>query len=263
MNTLLDVFAFVGTGWVRTIILALLLWGLWAGLRRAGLDRVERLVTWFSVAVPLLAWLFVVLQLAQEGIFLPGAVGRVPALALAALLPVLLALPALVRSKNVAAALDAVPPSWLIGLQVYRVLGAVFLVRWAAGQLPGEFALPAGTGDVLVGLLALPVAFYVHSRARGSRAAGYAWNLLGILDLALALTMGALTSPGPIQMLAFDHPNTGVGTYPLVMIPAFAVPLSLILHGLSLWQLHRVARGARASGHAPPSASASRGFGAL
>jgi len=36
--------------------------------------------------------------------------------------------------------------------------------------------------------------------------------------------MGALTSPSPIQMFAFDHPNTGVGTYPLVMIPAFAVP---------------------------------------
>src|SRR6266702_1884665 len=148
MNTLLDVFALVGTGWVRTIILALLL--------------------------------------AQEGIFLPGAVGRVPGLPLAALLPVLLALPVLVRSKNVAAALDAVPPSWLIGLQVYRVLGAVFLVRWAAGQIPGEFALPAGTGDVLVGLLALPVAFYVHSRERGSHAAGYAWNVLGVLDLALA-----------------------------------------------------------------------------
>src|SRR5467141_2628506 len=169
MNTLLDVFALVGTGWVRTIILALLLWGLWAGLRRAGLDRIERLVTWFGVAVPLLVWLFFVLQLAQAGVFRPGAVAPVPAIPLAVVLPVLLGLPLLVRSKNIAAAIDAVPPSWLIGLQVYRVLGAVFLVRWASGALPGAFALPAGGGDVLVGLLALPVAFYVHSRARGSR----------------------------------------------------------------------------------------------
>jgi len=262
MNSFLDVFALVGTGWVRTIILALLLWGLWAGLGRAGLDRLERLFTWFCVAVPLFIWLFVVLELAQGGVFMPGAAGRVPALPLAAVLPVLLALPALARSKNITAALDAVPSSWLIALQVYRVLGAVFLLRWAAGKIPGEFALPAGTGDVLVGLLALPVAYYVHSRARGSIAAGYAWNLLGILDLALALTMGALTSPSPIQMFAFDHPNTGVGTYPLVMIPAFAVPLSLILHGLSLRQLNRLGRGTPASGHAPPSASASRGFSA-
>ncbi len=243
MNSiLLDVFAFVGAGWVRPIILAALLGGLWIGLRRAGLDRRESLITWFGVTVPLLAWLFAVLQLAQAGVFRPGAVAPVSAIPLAVVLPVLLALPLLMRSKNVAAAIDAVPPSWLIGLQVYRVLGAVLLVRWAAGTLPGAFALPAGAGDVLVGLLALPVAFFVHSRARGGRAAGYAWNVLGIFDLALALAMGFLTSPGRFQMFALDQPNTGVGTYPLVMIPAFAVPLSLILHGLSLWQLRRTAR---------------------
>lgn len=236
-------FAFVGSGWLRPVILALLLGGLWVGLARAGLESRERLFTWLCVAVPLLAWLFVVLQLAQAGVFRPGAV-PVPAIPLAVILPLAVALPLLLRSANIAAALDALPPSWLIGLQVYRVLGGVFLVRWAAGQLPGEFALPAGTGDMLVGLLALPVAFYVHSRAGGSRAAGVAWNILGIFDLTLALTMGALTSPGPAQLLAFDRPNTGVGTYPLAMIPAFAVPLSLMLHALSLRQLGRGATGA-------------------
>jgi len=255
-SVLLDVFAFVGAGWVRPIILAVLLGGLWVGLRRAQVSRRERLVTWFGVAVPLLIWLFFVLQLAQAGVFRPGAVAPLPAIPLAVVLPILLALPLLMRSRNIAAAIDAVPPSWLIGLQVYRVLGAVFLVRWASGALPGAFALPAGGGDVLVGLLALPVAFYVHSRARGSRITGYAWNVLGILDLALALAMGFLTTPGPFQVFALDNPNTGVGTYPLVMIPAFAVPLSLILHGMSLWQLRRSARRpAVASGFASAPAS--------
>jgi hypothetical protein len=47
----------------------------------------------------------------------------------------------------------------------------------------------------------------------------------------------ALTSPGPFQALAFDHPNQFA--YPLVMIPTFAVPLSIILHGLSLRQIAR------------------------
>src|SRR2546426_717009 len=200
-----DLFAFMGAGWVRPIILAALLGGLWIGLRRTQLSRREQLITWLGIAVPLLAWLFVVLQLAQAGIFRPGAVAPLPALPLAVILPVLLALLLLVRSKNIAAAIDAVPASWLIGLQVYRVLGAVFLVRWAAGTLPAAFALPAGAGDVLVGLLALPVAFFVHSRARGSWAAGYAWNVLGILDLALALAMGFLTTPGPFQLFASDR----------------------------------------------------------
>jgi len=262
MNTiLLNVFAFMGAGWARAVILLLVAGGLWVGLRRARLDRRERLVTWFGVVVPLLAWLFVVIELAQGGIFRPGAVPA-PAIPLAVILPVILALPLLVRSRNVAAAIDAVPPSWLIGLQVYRVLGAVFLVRWAAGQLPGEFALPAGIGDVLVGLLALPVAFYVHSSPRGSQAIAYGWNVLGILDLALALTMGILTSPDRTQMLALDQPNVGVGTYPLVMIPTFAVPLSLILHGLSLWQLHRRGRSKPFSRYAPPLDQASGSFSA-
>ena len=35
------------------------------------------------------------------------------------------------------------------------------------------------------------------------------------------------------------------------MTPAFAVPLSLILHGLSLWQLRRLGR--RAQARAPAS----------
>jgi len=243
MSTLLSFSELVGTGWARAVILAALLVGLWVGLRRAGLDLNDRLLTWLGVALPMLVWLFVALELAQDGVFLPGATGRFPALPIAILLPVLIALPLLLRSRNIAAALDAVPASWLIGLQVYRVLGGAFLLRWAAGQLPGEFALPAGTGDFLTGLLALPVALYVHSRARGSWVAGYAWNSLGILDLCLAVTMGALTSPGPAQLLAFDRPNLGIGTYPLVMIPAFAVPLSLILHGLSLAQLRRGSRG--------------------
>src|SRR4051812_1282087 len=232
------VFAFFGSGWLRPILISLLLGGLWVGMARAGIASRERWMTLIAVMVPLLAWLVAALEVAQAGLLRPGAV-RFPAIPLAVILPIAIFLPLLLRSRSIAAAIDAVPPSWLIAVQVYRVLGGVFLVRWAAGLLPGEFALPAGTGDLLVGLLALPVAFWVHSRTRAGLAAGYAWNVFGILDLALALTMGFLTAPGPFQRFAFDQPNTTVGAYPLVMIPAFAVPLSLILHGLSIWQLRR------------------------
>src|SRR5262249_48746518 len=119
-----DVFAFVGRGWLRPVILALVLWGLWVGLTRAGLESRERLFTWLCVAVPLLAWFLFVLELAQSGTFLPGAVS-LPAIPLAVILPLAIALPLLLRSSNIAAALDAIPASWLIGLQVFRVLGGV------------------------------------------------------------------------------------------------------------------------------------------
>ena len=66
-----------------------------------------------------------------------------------------------------------------------------------------------------------------------------AWNLLGLLDLVVAVTLGFLSSPSPFQMLAFDAPNDLITAFPLVMVPAFAVPLSVILHLASLAKLAR------------------------
>src|SRR5262245_58288803 len=167
-------FGFVGQGWTRALIISALMLGLWIGLGRAGLAARQRWIAMLAVGVSLLVWMFTALELAHAGVFKPGAF-RVPAIPLAVLLPLIIALTLLMRSQSIAAVLDAVPASWLIGLQVYRVLGAVFLVRWGLGEIPGEFALPAGIGDVTVGLLALPVAFYVHSGARGGILAGVLW----------------------------------------------------------------------------------------
>jgi hypothetical protein len=55
-------------------------------------------------------------------------------------------------------------------------------------------------------------------------------------------------SPGSLQVLSIDHPNLLIGTYPTVMIPAFTVPSSIMLHVLSLWQLRRLARKPQTSG---------------
>jgi hypothetical protein len=76
----------------------------------------------------------------------------------------------------------------------------------------------------------------------GGASVGVAWNLLGIADLTVAVATGAMTSPGPLHVLALDHPNIQTGTYPNVMVPAFVVPSSIILHVLSIWQLRRAAR---------------------
>jgi hypothetical protein len=227
----------------RVIIHGTILTGLWLGLARTGLDTGMRVTIWLVIAVPFTLWLAVVWGLAVDGAFRPRP--GVPALPIAILLPVLLGLPLLLRSRRVAAILDAMPPSWLVGLQVYRVFGGIFLIAWSRGNLSGTFALPAGTGDVLVGLLALPVAFLVHRGAPIGRTAAIAWNVLGLVDFAIAIGIGILSAPGPLQVIVPDRPNATLGTFPTVMIPAFAVPSSILLHALSLRQLMRLGRKAR------------------
>ena len=226
----------------RLIIHATILIGLWLGLSRTGFSVDTRVSVWFAIVIPFTLWLAVIWRLSFIGFFhsIPGSTG-VPVLPIAIFAPVLFGLLLLMRSKRVAAVLDAMPPSWLVGIQVYRIFGGIFLVNWLRGSIPGIFALPAGTGDVLVGLLALPVALYVSSGTPGGRTAGIAWNLLGLTDFAIAITMGALSSPGRLQVLSISQPNIQIGTYPTVMIPAFGVPSSIILHMLSLSQLRRSA----------------------
>ena len=226
---------------VRPAIIVAILGGLWVALRRTRLAAGTRARTWLAVAVPLGVWLAVIWILAVGGAFQPGP-GGVSPLPIAVVIPLVVGLFALMRSQTIAAAIDTVSPSWLIGLQFYRIIGGNFVVLWSFGAIPGAFALPAGIGDMIVGFLALPVAFYLASGAPGGRSAAIAWNLLGIADLINALTLGILSSPGPQQLLALDQPNILTASYPTVMTPTFAVPLSLILHGLSLWQLRRRAR---------------------
>ena len=232
-------------GVVRWLIIGGIALGLWLALERAALDRRARTLTWLAFVLPLLAWHLVVWLFAanvgfETRINIGGTI--VTAIPLAILLPPLIALPFLLRSARIGAALDALSPHLLVGFQVYRVLGGVFLLRWFAGELPGVFALPAGIGDVLVGALAIPIALYLQSGARGGRAAAYAWNILGIVDLLVAVSIGTMTQPGRLNLIPVEITNSVGTTYPLVMIPAFAVPLSLILHGLSLRQLVRSAR---------------------
>ncbi len=213
------------TGFVtRPLVLFFVLLGLALGLRRTAFARGSQVAIWLAIAVPLLAWYLLMNWVGQSDLYQSAPWTR----PLAILAPPLLWLGLLMRSARMAAVLDTIPQSWLIGLQVYRIFGYVFLVLWAAGRAPAIFALPSGIGDATTGILALPVALYVQWRKPNWRIAGYAWNLFGLVDFAIAL------------LIAFFVASPGL-RYPAIMIPTFMVPLSIILHSLSLWQLSRSA----------------------
>jgi hypothetical protein len=215
--------------------------GLWLALERTELPPGRRLGVWLAVVVPYTLWLAVIWSVAINGVFRPGN-NTPPLVPLAIFLPLIVGVPILLRSKRIGEVLDAMPASWLIGLQVYRVFGGIFLVGWARGVTPALFALPAGIGDVTTGLLALPVAYSLVSRNRNAARGAIAWNIFGLLDFTIAVGIGLVTSPGPFQLIVPSIPNTGLGLYPTVLIPAFAVPSSILLHVLSLRQLRRVSR---------------------
>jgi len=125
----------------------------------------------------------------------------------------------------------------LLRLNVWRLVGAVFLLLMLDGQMPALWALPAGIGDIVVGA----TAFWVASRfpTPSGPSIAIAFNLFGLADLAVAVGLGVMTSPGGLQVFR-TFPTAELATrFPLVLVPAFLVPLACALHVISLAQLIR------------------------
>ena len=229
----------------RPAIVATILFGVWRALGRTHVSARARVSAWWWTVVFLAGWLLTVWVLAVRGTF--ASLSNGPAIAQVAFVPLVIlillgaALFAATRSAVLTAALDAAPLSWLVGIQVYRVLGLVFLLAWSRGFLPGYFALPAGIGDALVGVLAIPLALALRSNSPFVRRLALGWNILGIVDLVNAVSMGVTSAVVQLQA-----PSSGSAPavsplllYPLVLVPTFGVPLALILHSLSIRQLRR------------------------
>ncbi|MGA9510188.1 MAG: hypothetical protein WBV55_16340, partial [Candidatus Sulfotelmatobacter sp.] len=124
-------------------------------------------------------------------------------------------------------------PRILTMVQSWRVIGFVFLILATYGILPRAFALPAGWGDIAIGATASFVGLKLASP--NHRTGFIVWQVLGIVDLVMAVTLGTLA-----QVIDPNAISTAAMTVlPLSLIPTFVVPLLLILHIICIVQATR------------------------
>jgi hypothetical protein len=152
--------------------------------------------------------------------FLVAVAGSLVALLLATRIPLI--------SRILA---DPGTPARLALPHALRVVGVLFLILMAQGHLPAAFALPAGLGDIAIGVAAPFVAWRL---ARGNgRSGAVRFNVLGVLDLIVAGIIGFLLL-GVIEITPSTEPLT---LLPLALVPTAAVPLTIALHIASLRRL--------------------------
>jgi hypothetical protein len=190
----LSYFVFAGTA----APLAAIPYGLNRALADAAWSVPGRVRAVRGAATILGAWLSLAIALAAMGVYHVGA-HAIPTLQYGILLPILIGMLLIWRSEATKRLIGAVPQEWLVGVQLYRALGVIFLILYAAGKLPGLFAWPAGVGDIAIGLLA-PVVGIAYARApRDAAGLVMAWNIFGILDLVVAVGTGFMTAPSLLQ----------------------------------------------------------------
>jgi hypothetical protein len=193
-----------------------------------------------AVGLVLAAWLGAIVALgSRDGLVVPPGIPPYP-IALGFGVPLILFVAAYWMSDAFRSLLMAADVGFVSAIQAWRFAGFGFIALWTYGVLPGGFAWPAGLGDMAIGLTAPWVALAIARRP--SFAAGRSfviWNLLGILDLVVAVSDGALH-----QILATGAPaevtTAPMSQMPLVLVPAFLVPLFMMLHLTGLLQARRL-----------------------
>lgn len=221
-------------------IVVAMLYGLYRSTLNAGWPARERRRAVLITGAILIGWLAVAIVLGGAGVYHVAADG-IPTIQYGIFIPIAIGLTLLWRSDLAHRILEAVPQSWLVGVQLYRALGIIFLILYATGKLPGLFAWPAGAGDIAVGLAA-PIVGIAYARAANEGAGMVrAWNVLGILDLVIAVTMGFATAPSALRLIDVQPTSEMMTMLPMVLIPTFLVPLSIVLHAASLAKLRGTA----------------------
>ena len=133
-------------------------------------------------------------------------------------------------------------------IQAWRWAGLGFLSLYAHGLLPGLFAFPAGLGDMAIGASApwIVLGLVRHPVFAASRRF-VIWNILGITDLVVAVSMGTICS-GMFPGLTGNVTTSAMAQLPLVLIPAYFVPFFIMLHFTALVQAGQLARSGKSAG---------------
>jgi hypothetical protein len=139
-------------------------------------------------------------------------------------------------------AMLSVPMAAMVSLNIVRVFAVLFLMLAAKGRLSGPFPYSAAWGDIITGVLALPVLWLLKDGARYTTAIA-AWNLFGAADLVLAIAFGITSAEGsPLQL--FPGPGSEAMQHaPWSFVPTVLVPIWLILHAIITVRLRRAKLG--------------------
>ncbi len=161
-----------------------------------------------------------------------------PPIAITAIIPVagfmaLYALAPVFRRRVLAIDLQT-----LTRFQYWRVIGFTFLPLYAFDILPGLFALPAGLGDVAIGLAAPLIIARMNRDPDYVLSSGFIrYNLLGLLDFVSAVVTSGLAAGGFAGLVANNVTTAPMDIWPLNLFPSFIVPFFIIIHFITLMKV--------------------------
>ena len=120
----------------------------------------------------------------------------------------------------------------LVAFHLTRFVGIYFLLLYNRGQLPYDFAVHGGWGDIIAASLALLICAVPLAEALRRRAITI-WNVIGFVDIMMVVFYAARNGlAGNLQMKLLT-------VLPLSLLPTFIVPIIIATHLLIFLRLRR------------------------
>ena len=160
---------------------------------------------------------------------------RVPLLVIFPLLAVMIFT---LFKKTTSTFLSITSVSWLIYIQGFRII--VELIIWGAyreGIVPLETTLEGYNFDIIIGLTAVPLAYYAKND-KVSPLVLMIWNIAGILILGntVRFFLSSVYFPELLGQTSTMVTSDFV-KLPYLLIPGMFMPLAVYIHALSIKQL--------------------------
>lgn len=184
----------------------------------------------------LTTWIMAVFAMAKSG-FIADFSSLPPRMVLV-ILPPLVGMIILTRSKRVTDFLNNVSFQEMMYIQAFRIPVEIFLWwLFLDGKISERMSFEGWNYDVLVGITGPVMAVICFGQGRYLRKLAIIWNILGLILLANIVVISVLSFPTPFQVFYSDIKVTVMTTWPTVLLPAVLVPLAYYMHALSLKKL--------------------------
>lgn len=131
---------------------------------------------------------------------------------------------------------QTIKTNYLLAIHAIRLPVELTLYQlYLHGKVPIEMTFKGWNFDILIGISAIMLLLNkVFSQKNLNPILLKAWNVVGIVLLAVIVITAILSAPLPFQQLAFNQPNIAILEFPYVYLPGVVVPIVLVAHIMGL-----------------------------
>jgi len=123
-------------------------------------------------------------------------------------------------------------------MQSFRIFVEVLIwLAFLSNILPVQMSFEGRNFDIISGILALPVGYFLLKRKNFSPKLAIAFNIIGIVLLLNILIVAVLSMPTSFRYFMNEPSNSLVATFPFILLPGVLVPIAYSMHIFSLRQL--------------------------